>query len=114
MEKLHVVRGKKRKRKGTVEMESPEINMDAAAGGNLRSFQVPSAAMTQETPLSKAESPRVMTTSHGVQGKQRMERTSCFGHAEFEKPVEFSSRVDRVCRLLGKALGVNKGMWWIR
>ena len=42
-------------------------------------------------------------------GKQRMEKTSWFGHIEFEKPIEFSSRVNQICSLLKHAFEIHEG-----
>ena len=47
----------------------------------------------------------VMHLSRWAMGKQ------WFGHAECEKPVGLSSRVNQICRLPGTAFGVGKGKW---
>lgn len=53
-------------------------------------------------------SPREMNTSRGIQSRWAMGK-QWFGHAECEKPVGLSSRVNRICGLPGTAFGVGKG-----
>lgn len=110
-----MVREKERRRRNTVAMESVEMNVELAEKARRQVIpRLSPLTMTHEIPLSKVSSPGEMTISRGIRSKWRMETTSWLGHAEVEKPVEISSRVDQICRLLGTAFGVGKGMCWIQ
>lgn len=96
-----LVREKEKKRRDSAEMESMVMDTELVEEGRKSGCSKLPLGNNEWISLSKVHMTRQMTTLRGISAKYRMEKTSWFGHVEFEKPTEFSGRVHQICRSLG-------------